>query len=311
MKITWNPDDPARAVIVTDEKTLEQQDPQLFERTLLFGPGRKIEFCKVMLCQGELSGTFVIPKKTHPIIDRLSFGFILSGKTLYFIGERDKLSRFVDGFMKEYAVTIDSPYKFLLRFMNYVIQEDVYFLEDYNERLQDIEEDIFAGHNAGMERFIMMARRDMNILENYYLQLSTVGETMQQTIIPQNVEDESAMVSLFITRANQLLSLVDEIKDYTSQIWNLRQTQLSDRQNKISTLLTIISTIFLPLTFITGWYGMNFRGMPLIDFRYGYGVILVIVALIVTLEVHFIRKNHWLTLSKKGDTIKKKDEKRL
>lgn len=300
MKITWNQEHPDQALQIMSLDELNASYPQLLEKTYLLGLDRPLHFTKVMLYQGELSGTFVIPEKEQPIRDQMSFGFILDRNTLYFIEDKGDLKSYLQKFMTKYDREEPSPYKFLLLFMNYIIQEDIYFLEDYNARLEDIEEQINDGHSSGMDRFIMMARRDMNTLDNYYLQLSAVGETMQETVIPQNMNDENAMVSLLLSRCSQLLSLVGSIKDYTSQIWNLRQTQLSDKQNKISTLLTVITTLFLPVTFVTGWYGMNLRGMPLVESRYGYPIVICFVLVVVFLEIRFIRARHWLSDDKKS-----------
>lgn len=295
MKLAWKPKDAGQPLSIVTKADLLQQHPDLAAKTLLIEPDARMRYTKIMLYQGVLSGSFVIPKKQEPIEDRITFGFVLADNCLYFVQESGDLSAMINAFMTKYERTVTSPVHFLLLFMNYMIQEDIYFLEDYNERLQDIEDDVFDGHCVGMERFIMMARKDMNTLGNYYLQLSAVGQTMQQTIIPQNDGDENAMISLFLSRCSQLLSLVDNIKDNTSQIWNLRQTQLSDKQNKISTLLTIITTLFLPITFITGWYGMNFEHMPLLHNPYGYAIIICVVVVLVFVEIRFIKARHWLS----------------
>lgn len=295
MKIQWNPDNPSQALLFCLPEQIKEKAPELLEKSTLLNLDEPFRFCEVVSNQGELSGTFVIPQKEHPIRDRMSFAFVLSQKSLYFISGDPKFRAYLDRFMNSSDIEETSPFRFLLRFLNYLIQEDAYFLEDYNMRLEEIEENIFEGRESGMEEFIMQARRDMNILGNYYLQLTAVGQQMEQTSIPQNSPDENAMISLFLSRSSVLRNLVQTIKDNTDQIWNLRQTQLSDRQNKISTLLTVISTIFLPLTFLTGWYGMNFKHMPLIDWNFGYLAVIAIVIGIVCFEVGFIRRRHWLS----------------
>lgn len=308
MQLTWNiPPDKKHLQIMTKDDLL-RIEPQLSQCLQLMGLDEPIRFCKVLQYQQTLSGTFVIPKKDHPISDQIKFAFLLENETLYIIGNPAKLNPWIEGFLQEYDLQVASPYEFLLRLLNYMIKEDVYFLEEYNEEMQTIETDIFEGKSAGMERFSMNSRKDMNLLENYYQQLCAVGSTLQQVILVHPGDDESALLSLFLSRTSQLLNLVGEIKDYDSQIWNLRQTQLSDKQNKISTLLTIISTIFLPLTFLTGWYGMNFPHMPLLKYRYGYVVIICVVALILVLEIGYIKSHHWLDLSRDFDTVRRKSK---
>ncbi len=312
MKIAWNSTDPAKAIVMIDRNQLAAEYPDLVKRTMIMEDPRPFKFSRVMNYHNELSGTFVIPKKSRPIQDHISFGFILYGRTLYFIKDKGDIAQMVMEFMEQYSDTINSPFEFLLRFMNYMIQEDVYYLEDYNAKLEDIEEALYDGHSLGLERVIMIARKDMNELGSYYLQLTAIGESLQQIIIPFNNNDENAMLSLFLTRCSQLLNLVENVKDNTNQIWNLRQTQLSDKQNKISTLLTIITTLFLPLTLMTGWYGMNFPNMPLIHHPYGYPIIIGLALVVLTCEILFIRRHHWLSGQGKSNTpsriLKEKEE---
>lgn len=308
MKIEWNTTDPAKAIVILSRTQLETEYPDLLKRTMLIVDDHKFGFSKVMNYQNELSGTFVIPKKSRPIQDHLSFGFILYGDTLYFIKDKGDIEGLIKSFMDQYDATMNSPFEFLLRFMNYMIQEDVYYLEDYNAKLEEIEEALYDGHSLGLERVIMIARKDMNVLGSYYLQLTAIGESLQQIIIPFNNADESAMLSLFLSRCSQLLNLVENVKDNTSQIWNLRQTQLSDKQNKISTLLTVITTLFLPLTLMTGWYGMNFPNMPLLHNKYGYLMIICLALVVLTCEILFIRRRHWLNSDRTVSALQKKQE---
>ncbi|WP_323089434.1 CorA family divalent cation transporter [Allobaculum sp. JKK-2023] len=308
MKIEWNTTDPAKAIVILSRTQLETEYPDLLKRTMLIVDDHKFGFSKVMNYQNELSGTFVIPKKSRPIQDHLSFGFILYGDTLYFIKDKGDIEGLIKSFMDQYDATMNSPFEFLLRFMNYMIQEDVYYLEDYNAKLEEIEEALYDGHSLGLERVIMIARKDMNVLGSYYLQLTAIGESLQQIIIPFNNADESAMLSLFLSRCSQLLNLVENVKDNTSQIWNLRQTQLSDKQNKISTLLTVITTLFLPLTLMTGWYGMNFPNMPLLHNKYGYLMIVCLALVVLTCEILFIRRRHWLNSDRTVSALQKKRE---
>ena len=308
MKIAWNTTDPAKAIVILSRIQLETEYPDLLKRTMLIVDDHKFDFSKVMNYQNELSGTFVIPKKSRPIQDHLSFGFILYGDTLYFIKDKGDIEGLIKSFMDQYDTTMTSPFEFLLRFMNYMIQEDVYYLEGYNGKLEEIEEALYDGHSLGLERVIMIARKDMNVLGSYYLQLTAIGESLQQIIIPFNNANESAMLSLFLSRCAQLLNLVENVKDNTSQIWNLRQTQLSDKQNKISTLLTVITTLFLPLTLMTGWYGMNFPNMPLLHNKHGYLIIICLALVVLTCEILFIRHRHWLTTDHTVSSLEKKQE---
>lgn len=273
---------------------LAAKDPNVITRNLLFNTHDPLEYSKVISYQGEIAGVFVIPKKATPIHDKLIFGFILKENHLYFVKHTGDLELFLKEFENNYNLNNMNAIQVLMLLMNFMIEEDIYFLEDYNVRLENLEEDMFEGHSTGMEQYVITTRKDMNTLGNYYLQLSAAGEALQQAVIAQNESQEQALISLFLSRCNQLSSMVDNVKDHISQIWNLRQTQLSDKQNKISTLLTIITTLFLPLTLVTGWYGMNFENMPMIHNPHGYVIIICCVLCIIAFELHFIHERHWL-----------------
>ena len=60
------------------------------------------------------------------------------------------------------------------------------------------------------------------------------------------------------------------------------------------TILTVVTTIFMPLTLIAGWYGMNFRYMPELDMVWGYAVIIIVSMLIVVGSLLFFKKKKWL-----------------
>ena len=78
------------------------------------------------------------------------------------------------------------------------------------------------------------------------------------------------------------------------QLRDLIQSDIDVRQNRIMTLLTIITSIFLPLTLIAGWYGMNFRYMPELEWVWGYPAVIVISILIVVGSLIWFRKKKWL-----------------
>ena len=78
------------------------------------------------------------------------------------------------------------------------------------------------------------------------------------------------------------------------QLRDLIQTRVDVKQNRIMTLLTVVTTIFTPLTLLTGWYGMNFRYMPELEYRWSYPVvILVSLAIAVGCLVYF-KKKKWM-----------------
>ena len=72
------------------------------------------------------------------------------------------------------------------------------------------------------------------------------------------------------------------------------QSQLSIQQNDLMRVFTIVTVIFLPLTLIAGWYGMNFTGMPELTWKFGYPAVIAISAIISVILVIIFKRKKWL-----------------
>ena len=72
------------------------------------------------------------------------------------------------------------------------------------------------------------------------------------------------------------------------------QAQLSIRQNDLMKVFTVVTAVFLPLTLLTGWYGMNFAFMPELRWRYGYPAVMVLGAAIVGALLYWFKRKKWL-----------------
>ena len=95
----------------------------------------------------------------------------------------------------------------------------------------------------------------------------------------------------FARRAERLQDHAELVAESALQLRELYQSEQDSRQNRIMGLLTVVTTLFLPLTLLTGWYGMNFRNMPELSWRCGYAVVAVVALVIVVIEIIWLRKN--------------------
>ena len=88
--------------------------------------------------------------------------------------------------------------------------------------------------------------------------------------------------------------MTTSLSDYAAQIRDLNQTQIDIKQNRIMTVLTVITSIFMPLTLITGWYGMNFVYMPELQSPLAYPIVIAISILIFAGCLIFFKLKKWL-----------------
>jgi magnesium transporter len=91
-----------------------------------------------------------------------------------------------------------------------------------------------------------------------------------------------------------IVDLLETYRDITSSFMDLYVSSLSMRTNDIMRVLTIISSIFIPLTFIVGLYGMNFTNMPELHWRFGYPSVILIMLAVASGMILFFKRKNWL-----------------
>ena len=106
-------------------------------------------------------------------------------------------------------------------------------------------------------------------------------------------KDTIRLISLFSQRVERLKTETELLREYSIQIQDMYQTEVSVRQNDIMKVLTIVTTIFLPLSLLTSWYGMNFKYMPELGTKYGYYVIILVSIIIVVISVAIFKKKKY------------------
>jgi magnesium transporter len=94
--------------------------------------------------------------------------------------------------------------------------------------------------------------------------------------------------------AIQAMDVAESTRDVLSDMLDIYLSSLSNRLNQVMKTLTIITTIFMPLSFIAGVYGMNFHFMPELTWRFGYLLVIIVMALIATAMLIYFRRKDWL-----------------
>jgi len=92
----------------------------------------------------------------------------------------------------------------------------------------------------------------------------------------------------------QVVETVETLREMLSGMLDIYLSSVSNRMNGIMKVLTVIATIFMPLTFIAGLYGMNFRNMPELEWRWGYPAVLILMVAITAGMLLFFRRKRWL-----------------
>ncbi|WP_305042675.1 magnesium/cobalt transporter CorA [Geoalkalibacter sp.] len=173
---------------------------------------------------------------------------------------------------------------------------DNYFslLENIGDQVEKLEEELIANPSPDTLARIHHFKREMLLLRKSVWPLREVLGSLTR--------EEHALISaetrLFLRDVHDhcihVLDTVETLRDLLAGMLDIYLSSVSNRMNEIMKVLTIMATIFIPLTFIAGVYGMNFTHMPELNWRYGYaGAWLVMIAVAFGLLLFFRRKK-WL-----------------
>ena len=276
-----------------DEKEFSSLSGDYPHRKTLKRSLSPVQYCKIETFSDCIQGTMKIPGKQDKGTSPLLFGFYQKDSTLILISETGELKHYLD-WMRNDSMKGCTLNQFLLNFFELLIAEDVLHLQKLEERLNQVEEMLLSRQPEHFNEEILRYRKKLSGLHSYYEQLMNLGDLLQANISQALTREECAGWQLYAGRSERLHDHVEMLREYLLQLRELYQSQVDLQQNRVMSILTVVTTIFLPLTLIAGWYGMNFPGMPEFEWKYGYPAVIVISILIIVLEILYFKKKKML-----------------
>ena len=172
-----------------------------------------------------------------------------------------------------------------------LIKNDSDFLSLMEKEAEETEEKILEDRDTNFFPLLTKRKRVVSKFEAFYLDmLSILDELEDIEEIPNNtLKQKISRLEVYSGRISQIIS---EIRSEGESL------QL-DKENKTMEFLTVITTIFLPLTLLTGWYGMNWKGMKELDWKWGYLVFIGVSIAIVAFEIIYFLKRGYFKKRKK------------
>lgn len=182
----------------------------------------------------------------------------------------------------------------LLALFDAVVDQQMAAVENITMTLNDIEDSVISSPSETILKTILDMKRSLLFLKNSMVPLKDFLE------FPEKYSSDyfRKHKSIYLKDVCEHLGYVRQISDHTlsmmDTLMDLFYSSTSYKMNEVIKVLTIISTIFIPLSFIVGLYGMNFNNMPELQWKYGYFTVLGIIALVVLAMVLFFKKKKWL-----------------
>lgn len=173
---------------------------------------------------------------------------------------------------------------------------DCYFaiLEKIGDRIELIEDGLIANPDKETMRKLHDMKREMIFVRKAVWPMRELINNMERSETELIKQGTDIYLRDLHDHAVRVIDTVETYRDLLSGMMDIYLSSVSNRMNEIMKVLTIITTLFVPVTFIAGVYGMNFENMPEIHSRWGYASIwAIMLSIIISLLVYF-RKKKWL-----------------
>lgn len=178
---------------------------------------------------------------------------------------------FIDVIVDNYLLVLENLY------------DKIEILED---RLINQDPEVTLNEIYELKRSVMFLRKNV-IPVRGIIQEMTKGEI-------ELIEDSTVIYLKDIyDHILHVVSLIDTFREMLSEMFNIYMSNISNRMNEIMKTLTVIATIFIPLTFVAGIYGMNFEAMPELHWKYGYVSVWVIIIITALIMLNYFKKKKW------------------
>ena len=250
----------------------------------------KIGFCKLEAQQGCLMGTFCIPKLLDLQGSRYRILFFITREKVVLVDNDTFSKRVVSRINHRKRTRYKTKESFLFDFIAEFINRDLERLVQFERNLMELEEAVQREQTEHFQSDILKIRRDLLVLRGYYDEIMDVGKALEENENRYFSKKQLKYFGTISDRAERLMHKTSHLLEYAGQVKDAYQAKIDAKQNSNMQFLTVISTVFFPLTLITGWYGMNFQNMPELENGYHGVIVLSIVVVVACIAVFKIKK---------------------
>ena len=283
------PEEAALLILTSDELTHTPSLPGL-EAVLHHTPlARDARVCKAEVRRDCLCGTVFTPKRTRDGIP-IAFGYLLTRNHLVLCDDGDTIRSAVKRLSREKTWKENGPGRFFYELLELLLERDLPHMEELEGSLGQLEDQILTGILSNFSGPITALRKEAMDWYRYYSQLGDMVCELEEDDCGFFTGNERRLFHILANRLERLRDEAQLLREYCLQVRELFQAEVDIRQNRIMKILTVVTTLCLPLSLVAGWYGMNFQWMPELRWRYGYPAVILVCLVIVILCLWVMKK---------------------
>jgi magnesium transporter len=175
-----------------------------------------------------------------------------------------------------------------------VVDNYFIFLEKLGDKIEFLEEELVTNPTTETLQTIHDLKTEMVFLRKSVWPLREIISGLERGESALIQESTEIYLRDVYDHTIQVIDTVETFRDMVSGMLDIYLSSVSNRMNEVMKVLTIIATIFIPLTLIAGIYGMNFQYMPELGWRWGYPMVWLIMLVIGALMLVYFRRERWL-----------------
>ena len=189
--------------------------------------------------------------------------------------------------------TVGADY-LLYALLDLIVDHVFVTLERVGDAIETLEERALDTPSPTVQAALSGLRREVAVLRRAIWPLREVLAALQREDIQYVQPSTRPYLRDAYDHLVQIVEVVESLRDVLGSVSDLYLSSLGMRQNEVTKVLTVVGTLFLPLGFLTGLYGMNFDVMPELHWRYGYFALLGVMALIAVGTLAYFRRKGWI-----------------
>ena len=278
--------------IVSKAEFVEQYG-MLDESGLLLYHYEKDNIDAIDVFEDHVVGTFVVPMKGNVLDKKTAMGFYVTESRILLLDETAMLYNVLERMTRRQKIRdLDISHVFV-RILDCMISDDMLLLQKYSmvlEQTEDYLEENMSDLPHNFTSFIMQTKKELRALMVYYRSLNYMVDELGESDIFDGIVERR--LQSFDNKATKLYAETASLHEAAQQLRDVYQAKIDIRQNKIMSILTIVTTVFMPLTLIAGWYGMNVK-MPEVGWPYSYPVIILASIIVTIIEILIFKKKKW------------------
>lgn len=186
----------------------------------------------------------------------------------------------------------DTNERAMYMFFKNLFKGDTKNMEELDDKISELDDSILSGKNEKIREQIVDFRYEVLILKKYYEQFELIFEEICDNDNGLISEECLRYFEILDSRSRRLNKQMMNLREYIVQVRESYMSEIDVEQNRLMKVFTLVTSIFLPLSLIAGWYGMNLK-MPEYSWDYGYPILIGFCALVIIIWVVIFNKKGW------------------